>query len=268
MTPHIGQMMALKVIDVKDSSLAADTTITAVPSDAFQISFGAKLISGHSYNIDFWADLNKNGEYDPPPVDHAWRITLKDVAADTTVAFAHNTNFTDVHFAQSAMHSLTMSFTGMTPHIGQMLVVSVIDSVYKTTVADTMVAAVPSDAFTLTFGKKLIGRTHLQYRLLGRPQQNGQYDAPPVDHAWRITLPRIANDTTVTFAHNTNFKDIGYPQMPMHMLTMSFMGMTPHIGQMLCSIRDRQRIQDDGGRHRGCGCSVRRIYSHLRQKTD
>jgi hypothetical protein len=38
--------------------------------------------------------------------------------------------------------------------------------------------------------------------------QNGSYDAPPTDHAWRITVNDLVGDSVVTFTHNTDFTDI------------------------------------------------------------
>jgi hypothetical protein len=48
--------------------------------------------------VDFYADHNGNGVYDPPPADHAWRLELNDVAGDSELDFTHNTNFTDIQW--------------------------------------------------------------------------------------------------------------------------------------------------------------------------
>lgn len=37
---------------------------------------------------------------------------------------------------------------------------------------------------------------------------NGYYDGPPLDHAWRLELNKASSDTTLLFEHNTNFTDI------------------------------------------------------------
>jgi hypothetical protein len=39
--------------------------------------------------------------------------------------------------------------------------------------------------------------------------ENGMYDVPPTDHAWRIVLDDVNGDTTISFVHNTTFTDIG-----------------------------------------------------------
>jgi hypothetical protein len=96
MTPHIGQMLVINVIDSINDSIVIDTGLAKVPSDTFEMSFGPKLMKAQSYRIDFFADLNKNGKYDKPPVDHSWRISLSKLMGDTTIAFVHTTNFTDI----------------------------------------------------------------------------------------------------------------------------------------------------------------------------
>ena len=52
----------------------------------------------HDYNIDFYADLNGNGLYDAPPVDHAWRVSFTSTSGDHVENFEHNTNFTDIQW--------------------------------------------------------------------------------------------------------------------------------------------------------------------------
>jgi hypothetical protein len=54
------------------------------------------LEPGMGYYLDFYADMNENGYYDVPPADHAWRIEIPTVAADTFIHFEHNTNFSDI----------------------------------------------------------------------------------------------------------------------------------------------------------------------------
>ncbi len=39
---------------------------------------------------------------------------------------------------------------------------------------------------------------------------NGTYDAPPTDHAWRIQGTGTSNGLTLHFDHNTNFTDVGF----------------------------------------------------------
>ncbi len=219
MTPHVGQTLQLAVID-KNSGMEVQRVATVAAADFMVDVYGIE--NGMSYNVDFFADHNKNGQYDTPNADHAWRMELNDVMGDTTLMFQHNTNFTDIMWK----NKLTVHFMGMTPHVGQTLQLAVIDKnsgmevqrVATVAAADFMV-----DVFGIENG--------MSYNVdfFADHNKNGQYDAPPADHAWRMELNDVMGDTTLMFQHNTNFTDI----MWKNKLTVHFMGMTPHVGQTL-----------------------------------
>jgi len=95
MNPHVGQLFQLFLYDVTDEAYVDTITVNPIPGADFDVE-SEKIIFGHSYNIDFFADHSGNGSYDPPPTDHAWRIHLMDVVGDTTITFVHNTTFTDI----------------------------------------------------------------------------------------------------------------------------------------------------------------------------
>ena len=62
--------------------------------------------------------------YDAPPTDHAWRLELNNAVRGDELNFAQNTNFTDIKW----VYVLTVNFTGMTPHLGQLLELRVEDN--------------------------------------------------------------------------------------------------------------------------------------------
>jgi hypothetical protein len=91
----MGEMIMLYLKQTDTNEYKDTVMYDPVAGATFDImSFNIK--SGMSYNIDFYADHNKNGAYNAPPADHAWRIPLTNVLGDTIVNFAHNTNFTDI----------------------------------------------------------------------------------------------------------------------------------------------------------------------------
>lgn len=94
MTPHDGQMLIVYLVNTDDDSYADTITIDEITEADFDVE--SEVDSGVSYRIDFFADHNGNGTYDAPPTDHAWRIDLGVVNADTVVTFAHNTDFTNI----------------------------------------------------------------------------------------------------------------------------------------------------------------------------
>jgi len=183
-------------------------------------AYGIK--AGESYNVDFFADFNENGMYDAPGDDHAWRLDLDNVTGDTTLMFSHNTDFTDIEWK----HVLTVDFSAMTPHVGQDLWLAVVNK--NTGVEVDRVHAIVEEEFMVhAYGIKAGESYNVDF--FADFNENGMYNAPGDDHAWRLELDNVTGDTTLMFSHNTDFTDIEWK----HVLTVEFSGMTPHIGQEL-----------------------------------
>jgi plastocyanin len=198
MNPHIGQNLHLAVIE-KNSRMEISRLDTIAQADFMVHVYGIE--NGMSYNVDFYADHNSNGMYDAPPTDHAWRLDLDDVTGDTTLNFAHNTNFTDIMW----QNRLTVHFTGMNPHVGQYFWVGLVDQ-ESGTLTDSIETTASVDFMVHLYGIE----NGMSYNVdfYADHNSNGMYDAPPTDHAWRLELENVMGDTTLTFTHNTNFTDI------------------------------------------------------------
>jgi hypothetical protein len=200
MNPHDGQMLYLRVVE-KTSGMEVYRTMQTVSPEFAVTAMGIE--TGKSYHVDFFSDHNGNGMYDAPPADHAWRLELNDVMGDAMLNFAHNTNFTDIMW----QNKLMVHFTGMNPHDGQMLYLRVVDKASGMEVYRTMQTVSPE------FSVAAMGiETGKSYNIdfFSDHNGNGMYDAPPADHAWRLELNDVMGDTTLNFAHNTNFTDIDF----------------------------------------------------------
>jgi len=227
MTPHVGQLLSFRVVDVSDNSeVGRNSIIVTVPD--FELSVGGIQLDS-SYNLDFWADLNGDGGYDSPSTDHAWRITLDSVKGDTTVDFAHNTTFTDVGW----VNRITLALTNMTPHLGQNLYFALR---YKNSGAEVERQTLTEDtaAFDVFFDNVVVDSSYL-IDFFADHNNNGSYDPPGTDHAWRITLDSINGDTLVPFVHNTDFTDIEWVDEgdDVNSITLALSDMDPHMGQNL-----------------------------------
>lgn len=200
MTPHVGQTLWLAVIDQATKKEIGRVKKTVSATFSVDIS---GVEAGKSYNVDFYADHNKNGGYNAPPTDHAWRLQANNVTGNTTLNFAHNTTFTDVAWK----NKLTLNFTSMTPHVGQKLSLYLKNTTTGNYVDTIVVAQVAGAAFTVNSWKVVQGNSyHIDF--YADHNKNGVYNAPPVDHAWRIVLNNMKSDTTMSFVHNTSFTDI------------------------------------------------------------
>ncbi len=198
MTPHVGQTMKLAVTD-KNSGVELSRLTATVSVDFMVEVFGIE--KDKSYNIDFFADHNKNGAYNTPPADHAWRLQLNNVTSDTIINFTHNTSFTDIQWK----NELAIHFMGMTPHVGQNLWLSVIDKDTGISI-DTVTTTVQTDF--MVYVKGILSGKSYKIDFFADHNKNGSYDKPPTDHAWRLELLNVKSDTMLMFMHNTNFTDI------------------------------------------------------------
>jgi hypothetical protein len=101
-TPHLGEMMYLKVVDTTTNSVAGTMAPRVVAADAFSVVLPDIIRQGDSFQIDFGVDVDSNGALDRSPIgtpagiDHTWRIS--DSATDDNLVrnFAHDTNWTDI----------------------------------------------------------------------------------------------------------------------------------------------------------------------------
>lgn len=219
MTPHVGQNLWLAVLD--DDSNEEIARVAEVVSETFSVVVPG-IESGKSYSVEFFVDLNGNGYYDTPPTDHAWRLELNNASGNDVLDFSHNTNFTDIEWE----HRVMVNLSGMTPHVGQEIYFALIDTV-SGEIIDRK-SEIVEESFSVDLREILPGKSyHVDF--FADLNDNGYYDAPPADHAWRLEIASASGDDTLDFVHNTNFTDI----MWKHRLRVRFSGMDPHVGQML-----------------------------------
>ncbi|MEZ5148111.1 MAG: choice-of-anchor V domain-containing protein [Bacteroidales bacterium] len=222
MTPHIGQLFEARLIDKATQMEIERLRIDQIPAADFDIMF-ANAIDGHSYWVDFYADMNDNGYYDGIPTDHAWRITFNNFTDGTLQTFTHNTNFNEINWK----HMYEIEFSGMTPHIGQKLEVRLTDQNSLKEAGRVTIAAIPAAEFSV-FLPYLVTGVDYTVDLYADFNQNGVYDAPPTDHAWQFELTNVEGDEDDNFIHNTNFTDIGWN----YRFTLNAMEMNPHLGEL------------------------------------
>jgi hypothetical protein len=221
MNPHVNQNLYLRIVD-KGTMKETARSVHLISTADFDITLSAVDI-GRSYYIDFFADFNTNGLYDVPPTDHAWRLELDNAAGNDTLNFSHNTNFTNIDWA----YQVVVHFTGMSPHLNQMLELRVEDNNSELEVDRIKLNSIPAANFDITIiGTKL--NTEYKVEFYADLNGNGLYDEPPADHAWLLTFENLTGDVELDFSHNTNFDDINWK----YLLTFDLMNMVPHLGQL------------------------------------
>ena len=126
---------------------------------------------------------------------------------------------------EAAAGTLTINFTGMTPHVGQTLWLQVTDDTGEDV---ARLSRVVETVFSVDVPGIEAGQSYT-VDFFADHNGNGFYDAPPADHAWRLETGSATGDVVLDFVHNTNFTDVDWK----HRLKVRFAGMTPHVGQML-----------------------------------
>ena len=95
MAPHMGQQVRTRLY-ADGHILLAEEIYPSLAEEEFEFAYYHLLEQGADYYFDVWADLNGNGTYDSPPVDHSWRLNYDGISENITIDFTHNTNFTDL----------------------------------------------------------------------------------------------------------------------------------------------------------------------------
>jgi len=120
-------------------------------------------------------------------------------------------------------HKLTLNFKGMTPHIGQLMEIRIVEIDRSLEVGRTK-AVIGLDEFSVDLYVLMPGKSY-QVDFYADFSFNGSYDAPPTDHAWRLTTGQVNDDTELDFTHNITFTDIDFPQpIPLTSLTGTWLG--------------------------------------------
>ncbi len=137
-----------------------------------------------------------------------------------------------------AQDSLSIDFTGMSPHLGQDFFLFLRDPESGENLDSISVEPIDTADFTLSFDSVASGSYYLDF--YADHNMNGSYDVPPADHAWRIMLDGIEGDTTIVFVHNTDFTDITWEigedttdtdTTMLYQVILHLTQMGPHVGQ-------------------------------------
>lgn len=205
MTPHVGQMLELRVENNNTNEEVGRFKVLAIPSPNFQVQIvGLQL--NIEYKVEFYADLNNNGIYNVPPADHAWQITFTNTTGDTSLDFLHNTTFTDINWK----YLLAVNFLSMTPHLGQKFELRVVRQDNQIEIGRYNLPQILVPNFSVYIPGFELGHSY-DIDFYADFNGNTSYDAPPTDHAWRLSFNSSTGDVVQNFTHNTNFTDIQWP---------------------------------------------------------
>lgn len=212
MNPHVGQLMEFRIVSAANQ-LAFRGVLDTLPGVTYNYIM-PKTIPDGDFHLDFFADLNMNRMYDPPVgtayADHQWRLTIP-TPGDQVLAFAHNTNFTDISMPATTPIGGDFTFMGTGfPHVGKLFELRVIIASTGQVVGRYVLSSIPAMDFNVAIAGVIANGTQYNIDFYADANGNGHYDAPPADHAWRVNTTGTATGLTLTFAHNTTFTDVGF----------------------------------------------------------
>jgi hypothetical protein len=164
-------------------------------------------------------------------------------------AYCNTEDFDDDTTTADTLYNVSIMFTGMTPHIDQNLTVYIWQTGDINVIKSLVVSPVDSSEFTVVFDS-LDNKSDYHLDFWADMNENNIYDAPPVDHAWRIELLDVDDDTTIVFEHNTNFTDIfntGSDTTDVdtanYQLAVTFTGFNDNVGQdLIVYLREAENL--------------------------
>ena len=109
-----------------------------------------------------------------------------------------------------AQHKLTIEFENMGPHLGQDIYIRVVDQASEVEVGRKILHSISEANFSTDLYVLLEGHDYT-IDMFADHNYNGMYDAPPVDHTWRLQYLNAEENATIVFVHNANFTDINWP---------------------------------------------------------
>lgn len=207
MDPHVGQLMEFQIRSSQDDTIAFRGILASLPDVDFTYEMPNSTPPGE-HQLDFFADLNMNQSFDSPPDDHAWRENIA-ASGDVTVEFPHNTDFTDIELMAPG-EDFTFEATGMDPHLDQLFELRVINATSGQVVGRYVLPSIADTEFSFTIPGILEEGQQYQIDYFADLSENGSYDAPPTDHAWRRMVNADAAGATLEFPHDTDFTDVEF----------------------------------------------------------
>jgi hypothetical protein len=95
MDPNIGQRFEVRLFKQGSPSEIGRSVLDTITNGSFDMEFTG-VEEGTTYVLEFFADKNGSGSYDPPPADDAWRLVVPMTSIAVTATFTRSGTTTDI----------------------------------------------------------------------------------------------------------------------------------------------------------------------------
>lgn len=211
---HVGELLVLRMVDV---TVLVSHTVAILdgvrgPDESWLMPLAIPW--GH-HDFVVYADHDGSRTYGTPPADHAWRVHRDVLGADgpdVRFVFTHDALFSDIATPPDRPlgGELRVAFSGFAPEVGRLFELHVIETDTGRTSALYRLAAVPGDSFAVVVPGIVMDGTPYDIDFYVDVDGNGHYDAPPVDHAWRISTTGGATGLALDFGYHLELTDVRF----------------------------------------------------------
>jgi hypothetical protein len=105
--------------------------------------------------------------------------------------------------------TITLQFRNMGPHAGLALALRVVDTATGAELDRLAVPEIPTSPFDLEIEVAIGGSYQVDFFI--DINDNGRYDAPPTDRAWRLLLTDVQESGALAVDHSLELTDIDWP---------------------------------------------------------
>jgi hypothetical protein len=211
--PHLGQSFTLVVTNKATQAVVGNVNIPSLTNGGIYLGFPGGLTAGETYNVDYWADVDKNGACDAPSTDHVWhKEVVADATGPTLLEVVHDTDWTDVcsSFAlKPAGKDLEVSGTMFTPHVNDNFYAVVVEKDSGNTIAWAAINPLTDGTFHWKWAGLLTAGKEYAFNYYADVSNDGACEAAPTDHVWTKAIPAVTDNVALTdITHDTNWTDV------------------------------------------------------------
>jgi hypothetical protein len=205
----VDRRMQFRVIHVASNTLIGIGLAERSPAADFEFILPHTMPAGDAgdFRLDIWSDLDDDGGYDKPPVDEAWRVSIRRFEP-SVVRFAHDENYSDITDV-NAGEGLELRATEMGDYTGANIEIRA-SEVGNGRVVWRYLGKVPGREIGVTVSHVFYDGIEYRVEVAIDANRNGEYDGPPTDPSWRFTERVRSADLKIAFDNDAAYQRVDF----------------------------------------------------------